>query len=101
MVGTTRHICLHCSPPGAWFNSVDICSDCVDKDARRELDDVTHKASHPLMLFRTVLSLESCRGREIAGKGMLTEVDLIAERLPLKVGVQLDLSETPHLLIFS
>lgn len=76
----------------------------MDKDARLERDDsvVTHNASHPLMLFRGSFSLESSRGREIAGKGMLATVDGIAERLPLKVGGLLTkLAEKAYLLILS
>lgn len=54
------------------------------------------------MLFRGSFSLESRRGLEITGKGMLATVDAIAERLPLKVGgLFANLAEKAYSLIFT
>ena len=50
----TRIICLSCSNGGQ--SSLDLCARCYTENCVRESDGELHKASHPLLQLRRVLS---------------------------------------------
>ncbi|KAF9053115.1 hypothetical protein BJ165DRAFT_1523845 [Panaeolus papilionaceus] len=47
-IAIQRYVCINCIPVD-WYNTIDLCPDCVDKFPRRASDGAVHIASHSLL----------------------------------------------------